>query len=63
MTAQQQKFNVVLVDTAGRMQDNEPLMISLAKVHIYTVTTYIIHCLYNLSIHLYLVSFPDLVKN
>jgi signal recognition particle receptor subunit alpha len=25
-------FDVVLVDTAGRMQDNEPLMRSLAKV-------------------------------
>ena len=27
-------FDVVLVDTAGRMQDNEPLMRSLAKVRI-----------------------------
>lgn len=25
-------FDVVLVDTAGRMQDNEPLMRALAKV-------------------------------
>ena len=30
--ARQQAFGVVLVDTAGRMQDNEPLMRSLAKV-------------------------------
>ena len=30
--ARDQKIDVVLVDTAGRMQDNEPLMIALAKV-------------------------------
>ena len=30
--ARSQKFDVVLVDTAGRMQDNEPLMKALAKV-------------------------------
>lgn len=30
--AGQQGYDVVLVDTAGRMQDNEPLMRSLAKV-------------------------------
>jgi signal recognition particle receptor subunit alpha len=30
--ARQQGFDVVLVDTAGRMQDNEPLMRSLAKL-------------------------------
>ena len=30
--AQQQRIDVVLVDTAGRMQNNEPLMRSLAKV-------------------------------
>ena len=30
--ARQQRYDVVLVDTAGRMQDNEPLMVSLAKV-------------------------------
>lgn len=28
------KFDVVLIDTAGRMQDNEPLMRALAKVEI-----------------------------
>ena len=33
-TANQQGFDVVLVDTAGRMQNNEPLMIALAKVRI-----------------------------
>jgi signal recognition particle receptor subunit alpha len=26
-------YDVVLIDTAGRMQDNEPLMRALAKVH------------------------------
>merc|ERR1712036_14701 len=30
--ARQSKIDVVLVDTAGRMQDNEPLMRSLAKL-------------------------------
>lgn len=30
--ATDQTYDVVLVDTAGRMQDNEPLMRSLAKV-------------------------------
>ena len=30
--AKDNKFDVVLVDTAGRMQDNEPLMKALAKV-------------------------------
>ena len=30
--ARQQLFDVVLVDTAGRMQNNEPLMRALAKV-------------------------------
>ena len=30
--ARDTKTDVVLVDTAGRMQDNEPLMRSLAKV-------------------------------
>ena len=31
-TARDYHFDVVLVDTAGRMQDNEPLMRALAKV-------------------------------
>ena len=30
--AQEQIFDVVLIDTAGRMQDNEPLMRALAKL-------------------------------
>ena len=30
--ATQRRMDVVLVDTAGRMQDNEPLMRELAKV-------------------------------
>lgn len=32
LLATQQKYDVVLVDTAGRMQDNEPLMRALAKL-------------------------------
>ena len=31
--ARDMKLDVVLVDTAGRMQDNEPLMRALAKVN------------------------------
>lgn len=31
-TARNQGFDVVLVDTAGRMQDNAPLMTALAKL-------------------------------
>lgn len=34
--ARESRVDVVLVDTAGRMQDNEPLMRALAKV-VYTV--------------------------
>lgn len=30
--AREQRFDVVLIDTAGRMQDNEPLMRSLSKL-------------------------------
>ena len=30
--AKDKKFDVVLVDTAGRMQNDEPLMVALAKV-------------------------------
>ena len=30
--AREQRIDVVLVDTAGRMQDNEPLMRALSKV-------------------------------
>ena len=30
--ARQQRYDCVLVDTAGRMQDNEPLMKALAKL-------------------------------
>jgi signal recognition particle receptor subunit alpha len=32
LAAKEHQFDVVLVDTAGRMQDNEPLMRALAKV-------------------------------
>jgi len=32
MVAKENQFDVVLIDTAGRMQDNEPLMRALAKV-------------------------------
>ena len=33
------RVDVVLIDTAGRMQDNEPLMRALAKVrdHVYAI--------------------------
>jgi flagellar biosynthesis GTPase FlhF len=31
-SAKENAFDVVLIDTAGRMQDNEPLMRALAKV-------------------------------
>ena len=30
--ARERQYDVVLVDTAGRMQDNEPLMRALTKV-------------------------------
>lgn len=30
--AKEAKYDIVLVDTAGRMQDNEPLMRALTKV-------------------------------
>lgn len=32
LAAKENRFDVVLIDTAGRMQDNEPLMRALAKV-------------------------------
>lgn len=32
LVARNQAFDVVLVDTAGRMQDNAPLMTALAKL-------------------------------
>ena len=34
-SARDEGYDVVLVDTAGRMQDNEPLMRALTKVRIY----------------------------
>jgi len=33
--AKEAKYDIVLVDTAGRMQDNEPLMRALTKVIYY----------------------------
>jgi signal recognition particle receptor subunit alpha len=33
--AKDKKFDVVLIDTAGRMQNDEPLMIALAKVIVF----------------------------
>lgn len=36
--AKEAKYDVVLVDTAGRMQDNEPLMRALTKVIIFIYT-------------------------
>jgi len=32
--AREKHFDVVMIDTSGRMQDNEPLMRSLAKVRL-----------------------------
>lgn len=34
-SAKESEHDVVLIDTAGRMQDNEPLMKALAKVNYY----------------------------
>ena len=34
--AKDKKFDVVLIDTAGRMQNDEPLMVALAKVCLYS---------------------------
>ena len=39
------RCDVVLVDTAGRMQDNEPLMRSLAKVCFFSTDEYICYYL------------------
>lgn len=52
--AKEAKYDVVLVDTAGRMQDNEPLMRALTKViflmfyYIYVKCCYIkaLNCIY-----------------
>lgn len=38
--AKENKFDVVLVDTAGRMQDNEPLMKALAKVKSKSISSF-----------------------
>lgn len=38
LPAKEHEFDVVLVDTAGRMQDNEPLMRALAKVSLCTLS-------------------------
>lgn len=38
--AKEAKYDVVLVDTAGRMQDNEPLMRALTKVIYCLIKTY-----------------------
>jgi len=37
--AKEAKYDIVLVDTAGRMQDNEPLMRALTKVVYYLMKT------------------------
>lgn len=44
--AKEDRYDVVLVDTAGRMQDNEPLMRSLAKVKLHSF-----FCWWSLSSH------------
>lgn len=38
--ARESKIDVVLIDTAGRMQDNEPLMKALSKVSLSFVPVY-----------------------
>jgi len=52
--ARDQKFDVVLVDTAGRMQDNVPLMRSLAKLIKVCVSTYIFNCIIFALVFLYI---------
>lgn len=49
--AKENRQDVVLVDTAGRMQDNEPLMKALAKVRSYhnKMIQIIIFCNFNLT--------------
>lgn len=37
--AKNNNINVVLIDTAGRMQDNAPLMMSLSQVSVLSVTS------------------------
>jgi signal recognition particle receptor subunit alpha len=44
--AKENRVDVVLVDTAGRMQDNEPLMRALAKVRFRNM-----HCFSSIRIH------------
>lgn len=39
-SAREQRIDVVLVDTAGRMQDNEPLMRALSKVSYFFLYVY-----------------------
>ncbi len=49
-SAKDKKFDVVLIDTAGRMQNDEPLMIALAKVmnfHLFININRIFNCLVN----------------
>lgn len=38
--AKEAKYDIVLVDTAGRMQDNEPLMRALTKVIYHLMKTF-----------------------
>jgi signal recognition particle receptor subunit alpha len=45
--ADQDKTNVVLIDTAGRMQDNEPLMLALSNVCIFIIFILSIFHLYS----------------
>ena len=40
--ARDSNIDIVLVDTAGRMQDNEPLMKALAKVVIFIIIIIIV---------------------
>ena len=43
--ARDSNIDIVLVDTAGRMQDNEPLMKALAKVVIFIIIIIVISIL------------------
>lgn len=47
--ARDRMIDVVLIDTAGRMQDNEPLMRSLAKVCFLSVNEIVVHLWFGLE--------------
>jgi len=59
--AREAKIDIVLVDTAGRMQDNEPLMRALAKVSKKLISGVVDIYLINTHLQLIKVNDPDLV--